>query len=130
MKVGIDLDGTITDAPALFSLLTHALLGMEGNEVHIITYRDMLREDVEDDLQRYNIRYTRLHLPKPDDDAPEWKSRLATELDLDIMFEDSPEILEAMPSKVKRFWLCDPDIFDLPSAIAGMRANMRIDTIE
>ena len=39
MKIGIDIDGTITAAPPLFSVLTRALR-KEGHEVVIVTFRD------------------------------------------------------------------------------------------
>jgi len=45
------------------------------------------------------------------------------------MFDDSPEVLHGMPKSTKRFWICDPSIFNLKEAITGMRAGMRIETI-
>ena len=127
MRVGIDLDATITDVPQFFALLSGALVDA-GHEVHVITYRspDMFpREETLHDLDALGIRYTRLHLPAGSLDAPEWKARVAAELGLDIMIEDSPEVLAAMPEGVKRMWLCDPDFYDLPTCIEAMRERLR-----
>lgn len=118
MRIGIDLDGTILDMPAFFSILSHALMA-EGHEVHVITYRDN-RELAVRDLEASAIRYTGLHLPETMIDAREWKRARADELSLDLMIDDSPDVLAAMPPSVKRLWLCDPALYNLDKAIGGL----------
>lgn len=128
MKIGLDLDGTITEIPKLFSVLSNALVAT-GNEVHVITYRQDNKQIVAEELSQYGVAFTDIHLPKPDDDFRVWKGKLVRQLDIEIMFEDSPEVLSNMPKNVKRIWICDPEMFDLNAAISGMRANMRMGTI-
>ena len=53
--------------------------------------------------------------------APEWKAAIAKKLELDAMFEDSPENLDAMPHGVKRFMVCNPEIHQLDRYIKSMR---------
>ena len=108
MRVGLDLDGTITAIPELFAVLAKALLA-QGHEVYIITCR-LFREDAEYDLERLGIPYTELFVP-PEEDAPlvaDWKRGLAEELQLDAMFEDSLDVLAAMPSRVSRIMMMPP----------------------
>ena len=126
MKVGLDVDFTITDAPWLYKAMARALLE-EGHEVHIITYRDWeKRREVERELTEYGVRYTGLHLPKNDDDLPPaWKASVAREVGLDLMIDDSPEVLAAMPRAVKRLWVCDPTVFDLGRVVHALRREAR-----
>ena len=129
MKIGIDIDGTITEARQFFSFLTHVLLE-SGHEVHIISYREDTREQIRQELKVYNVRYTDIHLPQPNDAMDVWKGKLAEKLDLDIMFDDSPEVLDKMPLKVKRFWMCNPEVINMQHVITGLRAGMRIGVID
>jgi hypothetical protein len=128
MKIGLDLDGTITDAPEFFSLITSMIISQ--HEVHIITYREDAKENVAAELDGYGVKYTEIHLPPwNSESAPAWKREIAETLDLDIMFEDSPEVLDQMPEKVKRFWFCNPEIINLKAAINGITADLRMGTI-
>lgn len=121
MKVGIDLDGTITSLPELFALLTRALVAA-GHEVHVITYREIGSETrVAAELEESGIHYTGLHLPQDFSSPPRWKARVATQLGLDLMIEDSPEVLAAMPSGVQRLWIADPDVFDLARCVRALQ---------
>jgi len=119
MKIGIDVDGTMDEAPWLYSLLTRALREA-GHEVHVITYRDD-REKVIEQLREWGISYDGLHLPDGIVYAPEWKGELAGKLGLDVMFEDSPEVLSKMPSGVLRMWCCQPEIFDMGKVLSGLK---------
>ena len=85
MIVGIDLDHTISDLPAFFTVLAAALLE-SGHEVHVITYREVGTEDrVRAELAELGIRYTDLHLPQGPASPPEWKAEVARTLALDLM---------------------------------------------
>lgn len=115
MIVGLDLDNTISDMPWLFSILSKGLMA-EGHEVHVITFRDdddEKRAETEEELKESGISYTALHLAPNNISAEDWKAAMATALKLDVMFEDSPENLHAMPEDVKTVWLCDRSLFNL-----------------
>lgn len=117
MRIGLDLDDTITALPEWFSVVTKALVAA-GHEVHVITYRSPGTEaEVQVELAELGIEYTGLHLPTAGELPPAWKSRVAGELELDLMIEDSPEVLVRMPKGTARMWLCDPEVFDLARCI-------------
>lgn len=102
MRIGLDIDGTITKAPEFYSIITRALL-LTGNEVHIISYRETnLIEYTYAQLRKWKIQYTRLHMTSEDISAPEWKARIATKMGLDMMIDDDIANLMAMPKEVKR----------------------------
>lgn len=121
MIIGIDLDNTITDLPEFFKVVAAALVA-SGHEVHIITYRDVGTEgDVRAQLAELGIAYTAIHLPQESCTPPEWKSKLAAQLGVELMIEDSPEVLASMPESVQRLWVCDPEIFDLDRCVKALR---------
>ena len=123
MILGIDLDHTISDLPLFFSVVASALVDA-GHEVHIITYREPGTEErVRAELDDLRMRYTELHLPRRACSAPEWKAEVAIRLGLDLMIEDSPEVLSRMPDTVRRLWLCDPQVFDLDVCIRALRGK-------
>ena len=121
MKIGLDFDGCLDHMPEFFRVLAVAFVGA-GHEVHVITYRDTPKE-TEAELRRLGIPFTKLHLPEDcrKVHAPEWKAKLAGELELDLFFEDSLENLVVMPPGVKRVWVADPEAFNMQDAINGMR---------
>ena len=102
MRIGLDIDGTITQAPEFYSIMTRALL-LTGNEVHIISYRKTnLAEYTYAQLRKWKIQYTKIHMTAEDIAAPEWKAKIAKEMRLDIMIDDDIANLMAMPKEVKR----------------------------
>ena len=124
MIVGLDLDGTISELPEMFAILASGLLA-RGHEVHVITYREPSTEDaVREELEGYGLPFTGVHLPGPGARPPEWKARIAQELDLDLMGEDSPEVLARQPEGGRRLWLCDPEIFDLDLCIRALNDQL------
>lgn len=123
MIIGLDLDFTITAWPRWFSVITRALV-QDGNEVHVLTHRERGTDRaVRKELAELGIEYTALHMPESDESAAVWKSRKAAELGLEMMIEDSPEVLAAMPEGVHRMWMCDPDVFDLDVCIRAMHGK-------
>ena len=62
--------------------------------------------------------------PLDHEDIPQFKSRIARELELDIFFDDMPEAFTQMPHGVKRFWLCDPEVYDLNRMIDALGPGM------
>ena len=111
MNYGLDIDGTITEMPELFALLTRVLRAA-GHKVHIVTYRDPASaEETKNELKTHKVVYDKLHLP--DDKGigmGNWKHDVAEQEKLDIMIDDSLEVLAAMPNRVLRFWVVPEDV--------------------
>jgi uncharacterized HAD superfamily protein len=90
LNLGLDLDGTITDAPEFFSAWTKSWPG----RVIIITYRND-REKTILDLERLNIRYDELVLV----DRMDGKAVIA-EHGVTTYVDDQPEMLKNVPNGV------------------------------
>jgi orotidine-5'-phosphate decarboxylase len=128
MRVGIDLDDTITEAPFFFRIIAKGLMA-DGHEVYIITFREDLNLAIQD-LKKYDIPYTNIFVPEQNDKSPEkWKAKIAIKLGLDIMVDDSPEVLDAMPKNVKTIWFCDRNVFSLETCIMALKAAPKIGMI-
>lgn len=93
LRFGIDIDGTITQAPKRFKRLIDALIA-DDDLVFIITGRDAgRREETEELLQFLGIHYHKL-LMKPIDwpgTMPEWKVKAVRETNCQLMFDDEEE---------------------------------------
>ena len=96
MVVGMDIDDTITRHPAFFSFLAGALLAA-GHEVIIITFRED-REDTKALLEEWNIGYTKLITSSIEacfeHGVNEWKAAVCRENQVEIFFEDDPEVIQ------------------------------------
>lgn len=106
MRLGLDMDGTITADPRFFALLSQTVQAI-GGKVYIITLRESYFEDMtRAQLDAIGIKYNRL-LMRPDglslEEGPAWKARVVKALGIGCMFEDSPENLAAMPGTVTKF---------------------------
>jgi hypothetical protein len=122
MKIGLDLDDTLANIPEFFKIVCAALFAA-GHEIHIFAYRDENRRaETEQELSEQKVPFTELHLPAEEDEMAPWKARVAGRLELDLMIDDSPEVLAHTPRKVKRLWLCDPEIFDLGACIRALKS--------
>lgn len=87
IKVGLDLDGTITDFPDFFAALSQN----PQFEVHVITGRGEEHKNVTiAELQKYGIRYDALHLV---DAIWHKKGEICKELGIQIMFDDMDEFI-------------------------------------
>ena len=91
MILGLDLDGTITDAPKFFSAWTHSWPG----RVVIITYRTD-REKTIRDLEEHEIRYDDLVLV----DRMDGKAAVIAEYGVTMYVDDQPEMLKNVPAGV------------------------------
>jgi len=99
MKVGLDIDGTITAMPWLFRVLSRGLRA-EGHEVYVITFRSpSFKEETEEMLQAMGVVYDKIFYGQQIVD-PEWKGKIAQEVGLDVMFEDDVSVLAQMPATV------------------------------
>jgi len=90
LRFGIDIDGTITQAPRHFKRLIDALM-QNGNRVCIVTARaEPRREETAAFLSALGIHYDQLVM-KPDDwtdTVANYKVRVVREEDLHMMFDD------------------------------------------
>jgi uncharacterized HAD superfamily protein len=87
LKVGLDIDGTLTEAPKVFRKLT------DGTKLILITGRpESNRKETESYLKSNKIRPDKLFM-YPDDADPdgvaEWKADLVTSEGIDIMFDNN-----------------------------------------
>lgn len=116
MNVGFDLDDTITRCPEFFAVISRALVNA-GHHVYIVTYRED-REFAEEDLAEHRICYTELLLPDrqdltQDDSADwkvrvgRWKARVCLEKQIELLFDDMPEVINALGPQTVPFMTVD-----------------------
>lgn len=98
MIVALDIDGTITRCPEFFSLLSKALKAA-GHTVLVITFRGDSVDDIATELEGLGIVFSELIT------APmtlfmhnfvTWKASVCTERNVDILFEDMPDVAAAV----------------------------------
>jgi hypothetical protein len=93
MNVALDIDGTISERPELFALLSSALRAA-GHRVLVLTYRDPERADAtRAQLASLGIAFDELVI------APslEAKGPLCAALGVDVFFDDQDECIAAVP---------------------------------
>lgn len=123
MKIGIDLDNTITEYPEFFSLMTNALHSFA--EIFVITNREKSirsRENIKDELELMNIFYHHIIITGE-------KADFILENDINILFEDTDEYFLELPEKVKVFKIREPGNFDFGQKkwIYGNSTGVNID---
>ncbi len=95
MKIGLDLDNTITSNPTsveFFRILTKALIG--DNNICIITDRDPAkREETEEELAVLGIRFNKLVIT-------ENKAQYILKNGIDVFFEDTDEYILELPENI------------------------------
>ena len=124
MNIGIDLDHTITDFPEFFAFLS-GVLRDGGHRVYVVSFRDPADLDKSKaEVASYGISCDEVYHPRDGEDIPVFKARMARELELDAFFDDMPEAFAEMPPSVKRFWLCDPEVYDLKRMIETLGTGM------
>jgi hypothetical protein len=99
MKVAIDIDGTISEHPEFFAVLSAALRAA-GHQVLVLTYRDPARaEATRAHLAKWRIEFDDLVI------APslEAKGELCGALGVDLLFDDQDECIAAVPERVLVF---------------------------
>jgi hypothetical protein len=94
MRIGIDLDETITAHPEFFSKLSH----LWDDDVYIITLRDDKEEAIQD-AEKHNIKFTDVILV----DSCEDKARIIKEMDIKCYWDDMPEVLIHVENDVAVF---------------------------
>ncbi|WP_152054392.1 hypothetical protein [Tautonia marina] len=89
--LGIDLDGTIDEAPAFFAALSHCWPG----KVFVITFRDDAAK-ARADVERHGVRFDELVLVN----TFAQKAEVIKERDIGVYFDDQDEILLHIPEGV------------------------------
>lgn len=109
VHIALDIDGTITEAPAFFSLLTR----VTDARITVVSFRDDARE-ARRLLAELAIRYDDLLLINdPErgnlDEAPweQWKADAVARLGVDVFFEDMPEVVNLVRPPTKVLMVCD-----------------------
>ena len=110
MHICLDVDDTITYAPAFFSALCDRFAEAQ---ITIITFRKD-REQTEQYLASVGVRYERLvvstdpdHGKTVDESLHEWKANFVNGLRPDIFFEDMPEVVALIDPAILVFMPCD-----------------------
>jgi uncharacterized HAD superfamily protein len=96
MKVALDIDGTISEHPEFFAVLSTALRAA-GHQVLVLTYRDSNRvEATKEHLAAWGIQFDELVI------APslEGKGELCGTLGVDLFFDDQDECIASVPESV------------------------------
>lgn len=102
VKVGLDMDGTITDHPEFFSALSKS----DQFEIHIITGRGPENEDMTvKELQEYGIRYDQIHFV---DAIWDQKGKVCEKLGINVMFDDMDEFIQHIPESTMVFKVRNP----------------------
>lgn len=102
-SIGIDLDGTIDEAPVFFRTLTSCWPG----KVFVITYRRD-RAKAEHDLRLHNVRWDELILVSSFDA----KACVIAEHGIGIYFDDQDEMTSNIPAAVNVFKVRNEGNFD------------------
>lgn len=106
MKVGFDLDNTISEAPAFFSFLSQALISA-GHEVHIITGREpsnVMESAIRRELGEYKIQFTYIKMTMQ-------KHDYILSQGIEVYFDDTDEFFHKLPESVKVFKIREPGNF-------------------
>jgi len=104
--LGIDLDGTIDEAPDFFAEISNSWKGM----VYVITYRDDEKK-ARDDAEKHGVRVDAVILVN----SFEEKSRKIKELGITCFFDDMDEVLQHIAPECKVFKIRNEGNFDFES---------------
>jgi len=95
-KIGVDLDGTISEYPGFFSLFTRAM-AEAGCRIYVITDRMLGTEaDVISELGKHGITY---HVLKITSD----KAKYILDEGVSVLFDDKEEYFLELPEEVAVF---------------------------
>ncbi len=106
LKIGIDLDDTITYCKQFFSMMTNAM--KDTAEIHVITNREQTVENaaiIRNELDELGISYH--HLEVTGD-----KAEYILEKGITVLFDDTDEYFLTLPESVKVFKMREPWNFD------------------
>jgi hypothetical protein len=99
MRIGLDLDGLLDEAPAFFAFL-RTVLRSAGHFLAVLTYRDHeARDRTQAQLAGWEIGYDELHFVRSLQD----KGRPCRELDLDVYFDGSGRSRSHIGSRPRKY---------------------------
>jgi hypothetical protein len=111
LKIGIDLDDTITYRPSFFSIMTDAMQDMV--EIHIITNREQTpvsEAGIRKELDELGIRYHRLAVTNK-------KADYILKEGITVFFDDTDEYFLSLPESVTVFKMREPWNFDFENHV-------------
>lgn len=111
LKIGIDLDDTITYCPKFFSIMTNAM--QDVVEIHIITNREQTPENediIRNELDELNIFYHHLAVT-------EKKAEYILKEGISVYFDDTDEYFVNLPESVTVFKTREPWNFDFENHV-------------
>ena len=110
MHICLDVDDTITYAPAFFSTLCERF---KEAQITIVTFREN-KAQTEEYLDSVGVRYDRVivstdpeHGKQEHESLHEWKANFINRLRPDMFFEDMPEVVSLVDPAILVFMPCD-----------------------
>jgi len=95
-KIGIDLDGTISEYPEFFKLFTKAM-AEAGHKIYVITHRMPGTEDkAAEELESYGITYHVIKITYE-------KAKFIMKEGISVLFDDREEFFVDLPEEVAVF---------------------------
>lgn len=105
LKIGVDLDGTISEYPEFFRLFTRAM-AKAGCKIYIVTDRGPGTEaDVRRELKEYGITYHTLKITGE-------KAKYIINEGIDVLYDDTDEYFLDLPEEVAVFKIREKYNFD------------------
>ncbi|WP_146663540.1 hypothetical protein [Anaerohalosphaera lusitana] len=96
MKIGVDLDGTVSEYPEFFSFMTRALVSACAR-VHVITDRPIGTEwQVAKELEGYGVVWDEIVITGD-------KAGFIAREGVEVLFDDVDQYFEAVPQSVAVF---------------------------
>lgn len=112
MKVALDIDGTISEHPEFFAMLS-ASLRAAGHLVLILTYRDAQRaQKTCDELAAWRIEHDEIVFAPTLDS----KGTLCAQHQVDLLFEDQDECIVGVPESILVLKIRNGGNFDFAAA--------------
>jgi uncharacterized HAD superfamily protein len=96
MKVALDIDGTISEHPEFFAVVSVALRAA-GHRVLVLTYRDQASvQATKEQLARWGVQFDELVIAA----SLEGKGELCAAHGVDLFFDDQDECIANVPERV------------------------------
>ena len=96
MTVAPDIDGTISEHPEFFAMLSSALRAV-GHRVIVLTYRDPARDAAtREQLRRWGVEFDELVIAR----SLEAKGECCAAHEVDLFFDDQDECIANLPERV------------------------------
>jgi len=105
MKIAVDLDGTISEYPQFFKLITKAM-SQAGCRIYVVTDRPSgTEEQVSEQLQGYGITYDVIEITGR-------KDKFILKEGITVLFDDTDEYFLDLPAEVAVFKIRQKYNFD------------------